>query len=96
MSLRSHRRAALALCAALAALVPPNGRPRAASPSLAPAAGAELDAFVTHEMRQKDLPAFSVALVDDQHVLWSKDYGIARGRDSVRTSPATTYRAGQL
>lgn len=96
MSLRSHRRAALALCAALAAFVPPNWRPRAASPSLDPAAAAELDAFVTHEMRQKDLPAFSVALVDDQHVLWSKDYGIARGRDSVRTSPATTYRAGQV
>jgi len=96
MSLRSHRWAALGLCAALAAFASPNGHYDWRSPSLEPAAAAELDAFITHEMRQKELPAFSVALVDDRHVIWSKDYGLARGRDSVRTSPATTYRVGQV
>lgn len=96
MSLHSRRWAALGLCAALAAFVPPNGTRQAHAPSLEPAAAALLDAFIAHEMRQKDLPAFSVALVDDHGVIWSKDYGMARPQDSVRTSPATTYRAGQV
>jgi len=96
MSLRSHRWAALGLCAALAAFVSPNGHRPASGPSLDPAAAAELDAFIAHEMRQKDLPAFSVALVDDQQLIWSKDYGMARPRDSVCASDATTYRAGQI
>jgi len=97
MPLRSHRWAALGLCTALAVFVPPNGQVfRWRSSALDPAAAAELDAFIAHEMRQKELPAFSVALVDDRHVIWSKDYGMARERDSVRPSPGTTYRVGQV
>lgn len=96
MSIRSHRWAALGVCAALAAFVPPNGRYPSLSSSLDPTAAAKLDAFIAHEMRQKELPAFSVALVDDKGVIWSKDYGMARPSDSVRTSAATSYRAGQV
>ncbi|HKV52034.1 MAG TPA: serine hydrolase domain-containing protein, partial [Gemmatimonadaceae bacterium] len=57
---------------------------------------AELDAFITHEMRQKDLPAFTIAVIDDQRVVWSKDYGSTRGADTVEPTPATVYRVGAV
>jgi D-alanyl-D-alanine dipeptidase/CubicO group peptidase (beta-lactamase class C family) len=89
MSLAPRRLAVLALCAVCIAPAPPNGRRRA--PDVA-----ELDAFIAHEMRQKDLPAFTIALVDDQHVVWSKDYGTTRGADSVQPTSATVYRVGAV
>ena len=96
MPVRPIRWSALGVCAALATFVLPNGTRAERAPSLRPEAAGSLDAFIAHEIRQKDLPAFSVALVDDQHVIWSKDYGMARPNDSVRASATTVYRAGAI
>ena len=86
---RSHRLAALVLCVVCLASAPPNVGRR-------PPAIAELDAFIAHEMRQKDLPAFTIAVVDDQRVVWSRDYGTTHGADTVRPTPATVYRVGAV
>jgi D-alanyl-D-alanine dipeptidase/CubicO group peptidase (beta-lactamase class C family) len=89
MPRRSQRLAVLALCVICLAPAPPNAGRR-------PPAVAELDAFIAHEMRQKDLPAFTIAVIDDQRVVWSKDYGTIRGADTVRPTPATVYRVGAV
>ena len=73
----------------------------AAQPAVPPdqkyaAAVAELDALITDEVADKRLPALSVALVDDQRVVWAKGYGF---RDRGRTIPATAetvYRVGSV
>ena len=60
------------------------------------AAIAALDAFVTKEVAEKKLPALSIALVDDQAIVWSKGYGFT---DRDKTTPATAdtvYRVGSV
>ncbi len=55
-----------------------------------------LDRLVTREVADKGLPALSLALVDDQEVVWAKGYGLA---DPARKAPATAetvYRAGSV
>ena len=37
-----------------------------------------LDRFVAREVADKRLPALSIALVDDQAIIWAKGYGSAR------------------
>jgi hypothetical protein len=43
-----------------------------------------LERFIAHEMADKDLPALSIALVDDQQVVWSEGFGFA---DPVKKIP---------
>lgn len=45
-----------------------------------------LERFVTHEMADKELPAISIALVDDQQIVWAKGFGFADPQAKV---PAT-------
>ncbi len=55
-----------------------------------------LERFITHEMADKDLPALSIALVDDQQIVWAKGFGYA---DPVKKIPATgetVYRVGSV
>lgn len=92
---RPHRLAVFALCVLCAALLAPNA-PLPAAPALDADAAAGLDAFVAHEMRQKDLPGLAVALVHDQQIIWARNYGTTRGRDTVRLTPNTVYRVGAI
>src|SRR5215472_14626981 len=60
------------------------------------AAVASLDRFIAHEVADKRLPALSVALVDDQKIVWARGYGFA---DAARKKPATAdtvYRVGSV
>lgn len=57
---------------------------------------AMLEKFIAREMAEKDLPAVSIALVDDQKIVWSKGFGFA---DPVKKIPATAdtvYRVGSV
>lgn len=52
--------------------------------------------FIEHEMADKQLPAISIALVDDQEIVWSDGFGFA---DPVKKIPATAetiYRVGSV
>lgn len=56
----------------------------------------ELERFVQHEMTDKDLPALSIALVDDQQIVWARAFGQS---DPERKKPATTgtvFRIGSV
>jgi D-alanyl-D-alanine dipeptidase len=56
------------------------------------ATAALLTRFIEHEMSDKDLPAVSIALVDDTTIVWARGFGNAR--DSAPATAATIYRVG--
>jgi CubicO group peptidase (beta-lactamase class C family)/D-alanyl-D-alanine dipeptidase len=57
---------------------------------------AAVDAFIQHEMDAKNLPALSIALVDDQEIVWAQGYGYADPADSVPATANTVYRVGSV
>ena len=52
--------------------------------------------FIEHEMADKDLPALSIALVDDQEIVWSKGFGFANPKDKTPVTDETIYRVGSV
>src|SRR5712692_10508265 len=64
--------------------------PQTVGPSgtYAPVAEA-LSKFVQHEMEDKKLPAFSIALVDDQQVVWAQGFGYADPDKKTPAGPET-------
>lgn len=56
---------------------------------------AALERLIEHEMADKDLPAISVALVDDQEVVWAQGFGHAHP-DSTPATAATVHRVGSV
>ena len=57
---------------------------------------AKLKAAVKFEVRQKNLPAFSVSIVDDKRVVWSDGFGYQDAEKMVRASDNTVYRVGSV
>ena len=55
-----------------------------------------LDEFIQREVKRKRLPALSIALVDDQKIVWSKGYGHQKPKDKVPASAKTIYRVGSV
>jgi len=104
---RAARRAAGRLArAALCGIAMLAARPAAARGQAAPdiigpapryaAATQLLERFIAHEMADKGIPALSIALVDDQTIVWARGFGFASARDSVRATAHTVYRVGSV
>lgn len=55
-----------------------------------------LDRFITREVQAKHLPALSVALVDDQSIVWAKGFGFADPDRRVPATAETVYRVGSV
>src|SRR3981189_2899743 len=75
---------------ALFLLLTPPGR-SAAQARVAPAeryaaVAQALEQFLTREVTDKQLPALSIALVDDQTIVWARGFGVADPRGKT---PAT-------
>ena len=60
------------------------------------AAIATLERFIEHEMADKDLPALSIALVDDQKTVWARGFGFADPEHKVPATADTIYRVGSV
>jgi CubicO group peptidase (beta-lactamase class C family)/D-alanyl-D-alanine dipeptidase len=74
---------------------------RADSPETKPppkyaAVAAELERFITQEMKDKKLPAVSIALVEDQTIVWAKGFGMAKPKEGVPATAETVYRVGSV
>lgn len=61
---------------------------------------ARLDSFVAREVAAKRIPGLSIALVDDQRVVWARGFGQARpvrdGEAAVPATAATVHRVGSV
>ncbi len=52
--------------------------------------------MVKKGMKQKDVTGLSIALVDDQQVVWSEGFGFADEANEVPATSETIYRAGSI
>ncbi|MBI5592668.1 MAG: beta-lactamase family protein [Deltaproteobacteria bacterium] len=48
------------------------------------------------EMKKHDVTGLSIALVDDQKVVWAEGFGYADKADKIPAAPETIYRAGSI
>lgn len=55
-----------------------------------------LDRFITSEMKEKRLPALSIALVDDQKIVWAHGFGYADPQHKIPATAETVYRVGSV
>ena len=55
-----------------------------------------VSALIRHEMKKRDVTGLSIALVDDQRVVWAEGFGYADKAGNVPASPETVYRAGSI
>ena len=78
----------LPAAAAAQALVPPRG-------DYAPVASV-LERFIEHQMADKGIAAVSIALVDDQEIVWARGFGLARPADSMPATAETMYRVASV
>lgn len=56
----------------------------------------KLDGAIRYEMRQKDIPAFSIALVDSQGIQWSQGFGFVDEAQEKTADAKTLYRVGSV
>ncbi|MGH8251652.1 MAG: serine hydrolase domain-containing protein, partial [Steroidobacteraceae bacterium] len=69
----------------------------AAAPSRDYTAAIEpLERFIRNEMTDKELPGLSIALVDDQHTVWSQGFGFADPVARVPATAETVHGAGSV
>lgn len=52
--------------------------------------------FVQKEMKKNNVTGISVALVDDQQVIWSEGFGFADKEAGIRAGGDTVYRVGSI
>ena len=55
-----------------------------------------LTALIEHEVKDKRLPALSIAVVDDQRVVWSAGFGHRDRERQVPATAGTVYRVGSV
>jgi CubicO group peptidase (beta-lactamase class C family)/D-alanyl-D-alanine dipeptidase len=55
-----------------------------------------LESSIEWQMETKQLPALSIALVDDQEIVWAQGFGYADPDDSVPADAGTVYRVGSV
>jgi len=60
------------------------------------AAVGALEAFIAREVKDKDLPALSVALVDGPDIVWARGFGFADPKSKVHATAGTVYRVGSV
>lgn len=65
------------------------------SPDYAKVAEA-LSKFIQREIQDKQLPAFSIALVDDQKIVWAQGFGYADPDKKIPATAETVYRIGSV
>lgn len=57
---------------------------------------AALETFIQNEMKDKQLPSLSIALVDDQQIVWARGFGYADPDKKVPATAKTVYRIGSV
>jgi CubicO group peptidase (beta-lactamase class C family) len=57
---------------------------------------AALQKLIQHEIREKQLPGFSIALVDDQQIVWAQGLGFADPDNKTPATAETVYRVGSV
>jgi CubicO group peptidase (beta-lactamase class C family)/D-alanyl-D-alanine dipeptidase len=87
----------IVLLLALLVLLTPLAAPALAqTPPDYSAAIDRLRAAVQYEVEAKNLPAFSIALVDDQRLVWAEGFGFQDADKQLPATAETVYRVGSV
>ncbi|HEV3118048.1 MAG TPA: serine hydrolase [Gemmataceae bacterium] len=78
------------VAAVLAAFVPAVGTAQRE------AAVKAIETLITREVQDKQLPALSIALVDDQTIVWAKGFGFTDANNKTPATADTVYRVGSV
>jgi len=84
--------AVLLLCARARSDDPANVAPRSDYRAIA----ARLESMILQEMEDKQLPAFSVALVDGNQIVWAQGFGYQDPEHKIPATAHTIYRVGSV
>src|SRR3979411_2089815 len=57
---------------------------------------AALESLIHHEMQDKQLPAFSIALVDGNEIVWAQGFGYQDPEHKIPATAHTVYRVGSV
>ena len=85
--------------AAMAACVPtplPTPMPLAPAPPDYSSVTGELSQLIQTAVEKAGITGLSVALVDDQEIVWSKGFGYADKENGVEATPKTLYMTGSV
>jgi CubicO group peptidase (beta-lactamase class C family) len=52
--------------------------------------------YIKEQMEDNEITGLSIALVDDQKVVWSEGFGYADKAKGIKATPQTRYRAGSI
>jgi CubicO group peptidase (beta-lactamase class C family) len=52
--------------------------------------------LIRKEMKQNNIVGLSIALVDDQTIVWRQGFGYADRENKIKATPVTLYRAGSI
>jgi CubicO group peptidase (beta-lactamase class C family) len=55
-----------------------------------------LKPFVEREMSEKEIPGLSIAIIDDQQIVWAEGFGMADPHAMKPATAATVYRIGSV
>ena len=61
-----------------------------------PSTSAMLDAFIQRELRQKQIPGLSIALVDGDKIVWRKGFGYSDPATKTPITDDTIFRVGSV
>jgi serine beta-lactamase-like protein LACTB len=86
----------LSVLALLACTAPALAQPTVPPAEPYKAAVVELEKLIKHEVDDKKLPALSIALVDDQRVVWAAGFGFQDRAGKVPATAETVYRVGSV
>src|SRR5262252_2074652 len=89
------------VCAAIAVLAIPRVAGADDNSNVAPredyaAIATALRSMINHEMQDKELPAFSIALVDENQIAWAEGFGYQDPDRKIRATADTVYRVGSV
>lgn len=90
------RRICVAIAIALTTSLPAPAQERIDPPAKYAAAVNALNKFIAAEVRDKQLPVLSIALVDDQQIVWAAGYGIRDPQTKTPATAETVYRVGSV
>jgi serine beta-lactamase-like protein LACTB len=76
--------------------VPSPAAPETVPPEKYAAAVKDLERWIAEEVEAKQFPALSIALVDDQEVVWARGFGFADPKAKTPATADTLYRVGSV
>lgn len=88
------RVASLLIAVTLASFV--HAQPSVAPPEKYGAAVALVEKLAQQELKAKNLPAISIALIDNQTIVWAKGFGFADPAKKIPATAETVYRVGSV